>query len=94
VQDRSVPCRQVGSPLKSKDLPDARAPFKTGNISRGALSASEDGAIRQVVAKPEEAGLRSVSDGALCRDHRHLDFLSQFEGLILLRRGGPQFLGV
>jgi 5-methyltetrahydropteroyltriglutamate--homocysteine methyltransferase len=84
----------VGSLLKSQALRAARAQFKKGEITREALTAVEDQAIRHVVAKQEELGLKSITDGELRRDYWHLDFLSQFEGVTLVRNEGPTFKGV
>jgi 5-methyltetrahydropteroyltriglutamate--homocysteine methyltransferase len=84
----------VGSLLKSKSLHAARAQFKQGALSREALTVTEDEAVRHVVAKQEALGLHSVTDGELRRDYWHLDFLSQFQGVTLVRNAGPEFKGL
>lgn len=82
---------QVGSLLRSPALHAARARFRAGEIPREALTAIEDDEIRRVVGKQEQLGLRSITDGELRRDYWHLDFLSQFQGVTLVRNEGPTF---
>ena len=50
-------------------------------------------AIREVVAKQEAIGLRSITDGEFSRDWWHLDFLTQLEGVTARQNPGPKFGG-
>ncbi|MEP7312627.1 MAG: 5-methyltetrahydropteroyltriglutamate--homocysteine S-methyltransferase [Pseudomonadota bacterium] len=85
---------QVGSLLKPLELVNARAKFKRGEISAAERIAVEDAAVREVVARQEEAGLKSITDGELRRDYWHLDFLSQLVGVTLVTNEGPAFKGL
>jgi 5-methyltetrahydropteroyltriglutamate--homocysteine methyltransferase len=85
---------QVGSLLKPKAVYEARAQLKRGEISREQFTAIEDAAIRHLVAKQEEVGLKSITDGELRRDYWHLDFLAQLQGVTLVTNEGPAFQGL
>ena len=54
---------QVGSLVRSAAVIDARNDFAAGKIDAARLRAIEDEAIRAVVKKQEEIGLRVVTDG-------------------------------
>ena len=71
----------VGSLLRPAALRDARLAFKRGELTRDALTAVEDDAIRDVVKKQEAIGLQSVTDGEFRRDWWHIDFLERLEGV-------------
>jgi 5-methyltetrahydropteroyltriglutamate--homocysteine methyltransferase len=50
-------------------------------------------AIRDVVAKQEAIGLRSITDGEFSRKWWHLDFLEQLDGVTVAQNPGPKFGG-
>ncbi|NLL31147.1 MAG: 5-methyltetrahydropteroyltriglutamate--homocysteine S-methyltransferase [Clostridiales bacterium] len=72
-----VPYRNdiVGSFLRPEELKKARKQYENGEISREALKAVEDKAIRDLVKKEKAAGLKSVTDGEFRRSWWHLDFM-------------------
>src|SRR6267142_3855594 len=72
----------VGSLLRPKVLHEARAAAEAGTITRAALSAAEDAAIRDAVALQEAAGLHAVTDGEFRRGHYLVDFLTGFSGIV------------
>lgn len=80
---RSGPFRadQVGSLLRPQSVIQARAQNAAGKLDAQGLKAVEDEAIRQVVRKQEEVGLRAVTDGEIRRENWSLDFFSQLEGV-------------
>jgi 5-methyltetrahydropteroyltriglutamate--homocysteine methyltransferase len=43
----------------------------------------EDDAIRSLVKKQEEAGLKGISDGEFRREYFHLDFLKHVGGVTI-----------
>ncbi|MCK4177890.1 5-methyltetrahydropteroyltriglutamate--homocysteine S-methyltransferase [Aciditerrimonas ferrireducens] len=71
----------VGSLLRPPALLAAREAFQAGRISREALREVEDEAIREVVAKQEEIGLQSATDGEFRRTAWHMDFIQQLGGI-------------
>lgn len=71
----------VGSFLRPRALKDARADFAAGKITREQLTAVEDDAIRDLVAKQKAAGLRVLTDGEFRRATWHLDFQWAFDGV-------------
>ena len=74
---------QVGSLLRPAALAAARAQFKGGELSAGALRKVEDECIRSVVEKQRSVGLRSITDGELRREYWHIDFLRQLAGVTI-----------
>ena len=72
---------QVGSLLRPPSLLSARAEFAAGAITAGDLRAIEDDAIRRIVRRQEETGLRTATDGELRRDSWHRDFIYQLGGM-------------
>ncbi len=76
----------VGSLLRPKALLEARAKFAKGEITREALRAAEDAAIREAVRQQEEAGLPVVTDGEFRRAVWWGDFIFKIKGTAL---GGP-----
>ena len=58
---------QVGSLVRPASVVAARAEFEAGKIDAPRLRALEDEAIRAVVAKQEEIGLKVVTDGEFRR---------------------------
>jgi 5-methyltetrahydropteroyltriglutamate--homocysteine methyltransferase len=81
----------VGSLLRPQALIVARERMQRGQITAPELTAVEDAAVREVVARQEGVGLQAVTDGELRRDYWHLDFLSQLKGVTLVENPGPKF---
>jgi 5-methyltetrahydropteroyltriglutamate--homocysteine methyltransferase len=77
----------VGSLLRPQHLLDARARFDKGEITAAQLQSIEDDAIRRMVRRQEEVGLKAVTDGELRRRSWHMDFICQIGGVTL---GGTQ----
>ncbi len=78
----------VGSLLRPKELHEARAKAKKGEISAAELKNTEDKHIRDVVKLQEDVGLQSVTDGEFRRDWWHIDFLHGFDGVDITQ---PQY---
>jgi 5-methyltetrahydropteroyltriglutamate--homocysteine methyltransferase len=81
----------VGSLLRPQALKDARQRHQRGEITKEALRAAEDDAIRGVVAKQEAVGLQSITDGEFRREFFHLDFLQRLEGVTTSAGVGAKF---
>jgi methionine synthase II (cobalamin-independent) len=71
----------VGSLLRPAELHAARDDFAAGRIDAAALRRVEDEAIRRIVAKQEEIGLRSATDGEFRRSSWHMDFIYALDGV-------------
>ncbi|RIY32114.1 5-methyltetrahydropteroyltriglutamate--homocysteine S-methyltransferase [Psittacicella gerlachiana] len=71
----------VGSFLRPQALIKAREAFQAGKISRDELTAVEDQAIRDLVAKQKEVGLKNLTDGEFRRAYWHLDFFWGLNGI-------------
>jgi len=71
----------VGSLLRPPELLQARADLAAGQISADQLRDIEDTAIREVVRRQQEAGLRAATDGELRRESWHMDFIYQLGGI-------------
>ena len=71
----------VGSFLRPPELLDARERRRKGEISREALRAVEDTAIRDIVRFQEDLGLTGITDGEFRRTYFHVDFLEQLAGV-------------
>ena len=71
----------VGSLLRPPELLKARDEFAAGRLGADALRAVEDDAIRAAVAKQEEVGLQSATDGEFRRESWHMDFIYQLDGI-------------
>jgi 5-methyltetrahydropteroyltriglutamate--homocysteine methyltransferase len=71
----------VGSLLRPPELLKAREDFAEGRIDADELHGVEDEAIREVVRKQEEVGLRSATDGEFRRASWHMDFIYQLGGI-------------
>ena len=85
----------VGSILRTAPLKDAREKFAAGKISATDLRIVEDIEIRKIVAKQEEVGLESITDGEFRRSWWHMDFLSALDGVEMIDADqGIQFTGV
>ena len=71
----------VGSLLRPPEVLQAREDFAAGRISADDLRSIEDSAIREVVRKQEEVGLRAATDGEFRRESWHMDFIYQLGGV-------------
>ncbi|HST17940.1 MAG TPA: 5-methyltetrahydropteroyltriglutamate--homocysteine S-methyltransferase [Gaiellaceae bacterium] len=71
----------VGSLLRPASLLDARGDFARGALDAAELRAFEDEAIRKVVRRQEEIGLRSATDGEFRRASWHMDFIYSLDGV-------------
>jgi 5-methyltetrahydropteroyltriglutamate--homocysteine methyltransferase len=71
----------VGSLLRPAHLLQAREDHAAGRIDADELRGIEDEAIREVVRRQEEIGLRSVTDGEFRRESWHMDFIYQLGGV-------------
>ena len=71
----------MGSFLRPAALMKMREAYAAGNAGAEELRATEDAAIRDLVAKEKEVGLRAVTDGEFRRRYWHLDFLAALGGV-------------
>jgi 5-methyltetrahydropteroyltriglutamate--homocysteine methyltransferase len=71
----------VGSLLRPAELLKARAEFAAGRLDADELRGVEDTAIRAAVARQEEVGLQSATDGEFRRESWHMDFIYQLDGI-------------
>ncbi len=71
----------VGSFLRPENLKQARKDFKAGKLGKEQLTAIEDEAIRDLVAKQKKAGYHIITDGEFRRATWHLDFMWGFNGV-------------
>ncbi len=71
----------VGSLLRPPPVLQARDDFAAGRISADGLRDIEDAAIRGVVRRQEEAGLRAATDGEFRRESWHMDFIYELGGV-------------
>jgi methionine synthase II (cobalamin-independent) len=83
MSNLSTPFRYdyVGSFLRPEKLKQARADYAAGKITRAALTAVEDDAIRDLVAKQKAAGYHVITHGEFRRAAWHLDFMWGFAGV-------------
>lgn len=81
--DRTTPHRfdVVGSFLRPQELRDARRAFEEGRLDQDQLTAVEDRAIRELVAREQQAGLGVITDGEFRRATWHLDFMWALDGV-------------
>ena len=84
----------VGSLLRPSALKDARAQFAKGEIDDAALKAVEDSAIKDVVKKQQDVGLKLATDGEFRRSWWHFDFFRGLEGVDLIEAPPIKFHGV
>ena len=68
----------VGSFLRPDYLKKARLDFENGKITKEELTAVEDKAILDLVAKQKKAGIKAITDGEFRRATWHLDFMWGF----------------
>jgi methionine synthase II (cobalamin-independent) len=71
----------VGSLLRPPQLLQAHEGNAAGSLDAEELRAVEDDAIREIVRKQEEIGLRSATDGEFRRASWHMDFIYQLDGI-------------
>jgi 5-methyltetrahydropteroyltriglutamate--homocysteine methyltransferase len=71
----------VGSLLRPQALLAARRRAREGEMSRDELRQIEDTHVRDVVARQEGIGLKSVTDGEFRRTYFHIDFLERLQGV-------------
>ena len=71
----------VGSLLRPAALKAARARRERGEISAEALTAIEDREIDRIIARQEQLGLRSITDGEFRRAFWNYDFLGRLDGV-------------
>ncbi|MBR5764105.1 MAG: 5-methyltetrahydropteroyltriglutamate--homocysteine S-methyltransferase [Bacteroidaceae bacterium] len=83
----------VGSFLRPSALKEARKQFEEEKISADELKNIRRDAIKQLVKKQKEAGLKIISDGEFNRTYWHLDFMWGFEGVGHSKGGGVPFHG-
>jgi 5-methyltetrahydropteroyltriglutamate--homocysteine methyltransferase len=73
----------VGSLLRPKPLQQARAAWKAGTLPHDKLREVEDRCIEAAIAKQQELGLRSATDGEYRRAYWHFDFVAGLDGVEL-----------
>ena len=84
----------VGSILRPNSLKAARALRQQGAVSAESLGRVEDDAVTGVIAKQENLGLRSITDGEFRREFWHFDFLAGLDGVDLYQSAsGIKFKG-
>jgi 5-methyltetrahydropteroyltriglutamate--homocysteine methyltransferase len=71
----------VGSLLRPPELLQARDDASAGTIDAAELNRIENEAIRRIVAKQEEIGLQSATDGEFRRASWHMDFIYELDGI-------------
>lgn len=71
----------VGSFLRPESIKKARKQLQDNEITPEALRVVEDEAIRQLVEKQKQCGLKAVTDGEFRRSWWHLDFFAGLEGI-------------
>ena len=85
----------VGSLLRPEPLKQARARHAAGEITDSQLAEVEDREIETIIARQEEIGLQSATDGEFRRSWWHFDFLAGLDGCDLMQLDhGIQFQGV
>ncbi|SDQ47336.1 5-methyltetrahydropteroyltriglutamate--homocysteine S-methyltransferase [Quadrisphaera sp. DSM 44207] len=75
------PADHVGSLLRPPAVREARARAAAGRIGAEELRAVEDEAVREVVRRQGEVGLRVATDGELRRHYWHEDFVFSLGGI-------------
>ena len=97
MQRQTAPFRAdtVGSFLRPAAIKHAREKFHAGEIGADELRDIENDAIRDVVAKQRENGLKVVTDGEFRRGWWHFDFFYGLKGVEHFEaEQGIQFNGV
>jgi 5-methyltetrahydropteroyltriglutamate--homocysteine methyltransferase len=84
----------VGSLLRPAAVKEARAKRARGEIQDRELTAVEDAAIEQAIARQRSIGLRSATDGEFRRESWALDFLAGLKGTrVVIRNVAPTARG-
>lgn len=83
----------IGSLLRPKQLLDDRNRFARGEITREALAAAEDAAIKEALALQERIGLKLATDGEFRRRSYHSFFYRQLGDLSIDTIAGEQAKG-
>jgi 5-methyltetrahydropteroyltriglutamate--homocysteine methyltransferase len=73
---------QVGSLLRPPELKEAREKQARGEITREALTTTEDQLIRVAVKRQEEVGLNAITDGDFRRGSWSGDFLTAIKNVV------------
>jgi len=83
MSDARPPFRadHVGSLLRPPQVLKAREDFVAGTINGTQLRETEDAAIRSIIARQGEVGLKTATDGELRRESWHMDFIYQLGGI-------------
>ncbi|MEO7123568.1 MAG: 5-methyltetrahydropteroyltriglutamate--homocysteine S-methyltransferase [Lacisediminihabitans sp.] len=85
----------VGSFLRPASVATARARLAAREIDVAELARVEDAAIRTLVAREAQAGLRLATDGEFRRSWWHFDFFEMLDGVSVIELDhGIQFQGV
>ena len=71
----------VGSFLRPKTLKVARKAYQENRLTQEELTLIEDEAIRELVQKQKEIGLKAITDGEFRRSWWHLDFMWGLNGV-------------
>lgn len=71
----------VGSFLRPESVKKARQEVEAGTLGKAELRKVEDEAIRDLIDKEVNVGLKAVTDGEFRRAYWHLDFLEQLVGV-------------
>ena len=71
----------VGSFLRPESVKKARKQLQDDEITSENLRMVEDEAIRQLVEKQKQCGLKAVTDGEFRRSWWHLDFFAGLQGI-------------
>ena len=86
---------QVGSLLRPASLKAAREKRARGEISADGLREIEDREIARIIAKQEEVGLQSITDGEFRRFMWHKDFIQGLDGIETVDDEPPvEFMGI
>jgi 5-methyltetrahydropteroyltriglutamate--homocysteine methyltransferase len=83
----------IGSLLRPKSLLDQRGRFARGEISREAVDAAEDAAIKKALALQKRVGLKFATDGEFRRRSYHSFFYRKLGDLSIDTVGGKDAKG-
>ena len=83
----------IGSLLRPKSLLDQRNRFARGEVSREALTAAEDAAIKEALALQERVGLKLATDGEFRRRSYHSFFYRQLGDISIDTVAGEEARG-
>jgi 5-methyltetrahydropteroyltriglutamate--homocysteine methyltransferase len=71
----------VGSLLRTAPLKEAREKFSRGDMTADGLRQVEDREIERIIARQEEIGLKSITDGEFRRVSWNYDFLERLDNV-------------